>query len=283
MYNITIAGLGLIGGSLAKAAKGFRDGAVYGIDCDASVVTKAHEDGVIANASAEASDIKKLISAADLIIVALYAQDTVDFILENQKYMKSGAVIMDVCGVKAPVVYAIEPKLRGDLYFVGCHPMAGREVSGYANSLAELFKGCNFIIAATPSTKRAGIETAEAFARHIGASNIINTTPEDHDEMIAYTSQLMHVVAVALCDNTHIEKSAMYSAGSLRDCTRVAILNEELWSELFVLNKDSLTKLIDEICCSLNRIKDAVSASDKDSLKGIMRRATAAKRRFLNN
>ena len=167
--------------------------------------------------------------------------------------------------------------------FIGCHPMAGRELSGYANSLGNMFCRCNFIIAATPATKRPGVEIMEEFARHIGAANIINTTPEDHDEMIAYTSQLMHVVAVALCDNEHIEKSAMYSAGSLRDCTRVAILNEELWSELFTLNKKSLTKLIDEMCASLQRIREAVDAGDKERLKTIMRGATAAKRRFLNN
>lgn len=281
MYNITVVGLGLIGGSVAKAAKGFRGCTVYGIDNDAAVVAKACQDGVIANGDNSLS--REIISGSDLIVVALYPQATIDFILENQKYMKSGAVIIDVCGVKCPVVYAVEPELRQDLYFVGCHPMAGREVSGYAGSLTDMFKGCNFIITPTKNTKRPGIETAEAFARHLGATNLINTSPEDHDEMIAYTSQLMHVVAVALCDNTHIEKSAMYSAGSLRDCTRVAILNEELWSELFVLNREPLTKLIDEMCQSLTRIRDAVSQSDKEALKQIMRGATAAKRRFLNN
>ncbi len=266
---------------MAKAAKGFHDCNVFGIDNDSSVVAKAYEDGVIVNSNSEnAADI---ISHSDLIIVALYAQATVDFILENQKYMKSGVVVADVCGVKSPVVYSVEDRLREDVCFVGCHPMAGRELSGYANSLGDLFRRCNFIIASTPRTKRPGVETMEEFARHIGAANIINTTPEDHDEMIAYTSQLMHVVAVALCDNTHIERSAMYSAGSLRDCTRVAILNEELWSELFVLNKKPLVKLIDEMCASLNRIKEATEAENKDQLKAIMRGATAAKRRFLNN
>ena len=280
MYNVTVVGLGLIGGSVAKAAKGFHNCHIYGIDNDSSVVAKASEDGVIENSKI---DIPGIISRSDLIIVALYAQATVDFILENQKYMKSGAVVADVCGVKCPVVYPVEKELRDDIYFVGCHPMAGRELSGYANSLAEMFARCNFIIASTGRTKRPAVETMEEFARHIGAANIINTSPEDHDEMIAYTSQLMHAVAVALCDNEHIEKSAMYSAGSLRDCTRVAILNEELWSELFVMNKDSLSKLIDEMCGSLERIKAAMGTDNKEELKSIMRRATAAKRRFLNN
>lgn len=283
MYNVTVVGLGLIGGSMAKALKGFRGCSVRGIDADASVVAKACEDGVIENASCEGDKARRIIAESDLTVVALYAKATVDFILDNQKYMKSGSVIIDVCGVKGPVVSAVEAGLRSDLFFVGCHPMAGREVSGYAASLGDLFKGCNFIIASTPLTKRSGVETAEAVARHIGASNIINTSPEDHDEMIAYTSQLMHAVAVALCDNDHIEKSAVYSAGSLRDCTRVAILNEELWSELFTLNKKSLAKLIDEMCSSLTRIREAVEADDRDKLKSIMRRATAAKRRFLNN
>lgn len=280
MYNVTVVGLGLIGGSMAKAAKGFHGCRVWGIDTDLSVVAKAAEDGVIANSTVNARDT---ISKSDLIIVALYAKATVDFILENQKYMKSGAVVADVCGVKSPVVYPVEAELRDDLYFVGCHPMAGRELSGYANSLEDMFKRCNFIIAATKRTKRPGIEIMEEFARHIGAVNIINTSPEDHDEMIAYTSQLMHAVAVALCDNEHIEKSAMYSAGSLRDCTRVAILNEELWSELFILNKEPLAKLIDELCGSLGRIRSAAMDEDRDALKTIMRGATKAKRRFLNN
>ena len=283
MYNVTVVGLGLIGGSIAKAARGFHNCTVRGVDNDASVIKKAFEDGVIANSTCSEADLKNILSESDLTVVALYPQATIDFILENQKYMKSGAVIIDVCGVKGLVVSAVEPSLREDLYFVGCHPMAGREVSGYANSLSDLFKNCNFIITPTSNTKRPGLETAEAFARHIGAGNLINTSPDDHDEMIAYTSQLMHAVAVALCDNTHIEKSAMYSAGSLRDCTRVAILNEDLWSELFVLNKDSLSKLLDEMCASLNRIREAVSASDREELKTIMRGATAAKRKFLNN
>ncbi len=280
MYNVTVVGLGLIGGSMAKAAKGFHGCRVYGIDTDLSVVAKAAEDGVIVNSSV---NVREIISKSDLIIVALYAQATVDFILKNQEYMKDGAVIADVCGVKSPVVYPVEAALRDELYFVGCHPMAGRELSGYANSLEDMFHRCNFIIAATKNTKRPGIEIMEEFARHIGAANIINTSPEDHDEMIAYTSQLMHAVAVALCDNEHIEKSAMYSAGSLRDCTRVAILNEELWSELFILNKEPLAKLIDELCGSLCRIRSAAMEGDRDELKAIMRGATKAKRRFLNN
>ncbi len=283
MYNVTVAGLGLIGGSMAMAAAGFKDCRVYGIDIDASVVAKAFEDGVIENSSCSEAETERILADTDLLIVALYARATVDFILGNQKLLKSGAVVIDVCGVKGPVVGAVEAGLRKDLYFVGCHPMAGREVSGYINALPTLFERCNFIIAATPNTRRPALETAEALARHIGAANVITTTPEDHDEMIAYTSQLMHAVAVALCDNTHIEKSAMYSAGSLRDCTRVAILNEELWSELFVLNKASLAKLIGEMCDSLMRIKTAVESSDRDKLKQIMRGATAAKRKFLNN
>ena len=279
MYNIAIVGLGLIGGSLAKALKGYPDTAVYGINHRKSIVDMAVADRVIAN-NGETED--EILQKSDMVILCLYPSLCVDFVKEHIESFKKGALLTDVCGIKEKFVADIKAVIRPDMEFVGAHPMAGREVYGYVNSLPTLFNNCNFLITPTPDNTEKAIAEIEKLAKYIGAKKIVRISPHDHDEMIAYTSQLMHVIAVALCDNKHIEIASNFAAGSLRDCTRVAVINEILWSELFIENKDALCILIDEMKESLERIENAIKKEDYDTLKAIMKRATEAKLKYLN-
>lgn len=279
MYNITVVGLGLIGGSLAKALKGCPDVTVYGINHRKSVVDMAIADRVIAN-SGESDD--EILKKSDMVILCLYPSLCVEFVKEHIESFKRGALLTDVCGIKEKFVADINAVIRSDMEFVGAHPMAGREVYGYVNSLPNLFNNCNFLITPTPDNTEDAIAQVEKLAKTVGAKKIVRISPHDHDEMIAYTSQLMHVIAVALCDNKHIEIASSFAAGSLRDCTRVAVINEVLWSELFIENKDALCVLIDEMKESLERIEKAIKEEDYDTLKSIMKHATEAKLKYLN-
>ncbi len=280
MYNIAIVGLGLIGGSLAKALKGYPDTNVYGINRNKSVIDMAIADRVIANTN-ETDD--EILQKSDLVILCLYPSLCVDFVKEHRASFKKGVILSDVCGIKEKFVKDINAVIRPDMEFVGAHPMAGREVYGYVNSLEDLFRNCNFLITPTPDNSEKAIGEIERLAKYIGAKKVVRISPHDHDEMIAYTSQLMHVIAVALCDNKHIEIASSFSAGSLRDCTRVAVINEILWSELFIENKDALCILIDEMKDSLERIENAIKNEDYDTLKAIMKKATEAKLKYLNS
>lgn len=279
MYNIAIVGLGIIGGSMAKALKGFRGGRVYGINHRQETLDMAIEDGVIANSGESEEEILK---KCDMVILGLYPSLCIDFVKNHADCFKKGALVTDVCGIKEKIVDKITPLMRPDMEFIGAHPMAGREVYGYKNSIPDLFKNCNFLITPTERTSEKAVKTMEEMAYYIGAKRVVKISPKAHDEMIAYTSQLMHVIAVALCDNRHIETAASFSAGSLRDCTRVAVINEVLWSELFIENKDALCVLIDELKGSLNKMENAIKNEDYETLKAIMRGATEAKLKWLN-
>ncbi len=277
--NITIVGLGIMGGSMAKALKGFKDSVIYGINHRRETLEAAMMDGVVANKNETDEEI---LGKSDIVILCLYPALSVQFVKDHINDFKEGALLTDVCGIKENLVRDINAVIRPDMEYIGAHPMAGREVYGYKNSLETLFHNCNFLLTPLEDNKEESIELLEEMARYIGAKRIVRITPAEHDEMIAYTSQLMHVIAVALCDNKRIETSASFSAGSLRDCTRVAIINEVLWSELFIENKKALCVLIDELKGSLDRMENAIKNEDYDTLKAIMRGATEAKLKWLN-
>ncbi len=276
--KITVVGLGLIGGSIIRRLRGFKNAELCGYDINSETIKLAKADGV---ADVATDDVKTALDGADFIILCLYPQLNVDFMRDNMDYIKKGAVITDVSGIKGYVISEIRKYLPEGCDFVGGHPMAGREVGGYQSSTDTLFDRASYLITPTHDNSPQNVQLVRDMATHIGCRHIMTTTPEEHDEVIAYTSQLMHVVAVALCDNPMIERSTYFSAGSLRDCTRVAIINAKMWSELFVENKDALCKRIDEMTDSLNKIKAAIQNSDRDELEKIMKHATEQKMKWL--
>lgn len=274
--KITIVGLGLIGGSLAKSLRGFKNAQLCGCDTNAQVLEKALADGVID----AASQAKDAVSGADLVLLCLYPTACVDFVRDNAAYFKPGAVISDTAGIKGYLTENIAAVLPEGVDFVGAHPMAGREKGGYNSSVKELFAGAAYLI--VPGAARAeSVRLIEEMAQYIGCRKSVICDSETHDAMIAYTSQLMHVVAAALCDSPYLRRSADFSAGSLRDCTRVALINAPMWSELFCENSDALCARIEEFEHSLDKIKTAVRTHDFDALCEILSAARENKLSYL--
>lgn len=276
--KIAIIGLGLIGGSIARRLRGFKNCTIAAYNRTAETILLAKQDGAIDEGSNNPSEV---IDGADLIILCLYPQLNVDIIRDNLTHIKKDAVITDVSGVKGFMVEELKKLLPEDVDFVGAHPMAGREVGGYKSSTDTLFNNASFLITPTKDNKPESIALVRELAEYIGCKHVVTTTPEEHDAIIAYTSQLMHVVAVALCDNPMIERSTFFSAGSLRDCTRVAKINEVMWSELFVENKTELVKRIREMEASLEKMAVATENGDREELEKIMKHACSQKLKWL--
>lgn len=276
--EIAIIGLGLIGGSIARRLRGFHNARVKAYNRSKEVLELAKKDGVIDVACTTPGEA---MDNADLIILCLYPQLNIDMVRENLSHIKDGAVITDVSGVKQFMVENLMEILPPTVDFVGAHPMAGREVGGYQSSTDTLFENASFLITPVPENRPESIKLVREMAEYIGCKHVVTTTPKEHDAIIAYTSQLMHIVAVALCDNPMIERSTFFSAGSLRDCTRVAKINEVMWSELFVENKDELVKRIREMEESLEKLAVATENGDREELERIMKHSCEQKLKWL--
>lgn len=273
--KITIVGLGLIGGSLAKALRGFKNAKICGCDTDPSVLERALGEGVIDEAAqGEAA------CGADLVILCLYPSACVKFVSDNAAYFKNGAVVTDTAGIKGYLTDEITALLPEGADFVGGHPMAGREKGGYDNSDAGLFGGAAYLVV-PGKAREESVRLVEEMAEYIGCRRSVRCDTQTHDDMIAYTSQLMHVVAAALCDSPYLKRSADFSAGSLRDCTRVALINAPMWSELFCENADALCARIEEFEESLDKLKTAIREKDFDGLCGLLAAARENKLSYL--
>lgn len=274
--NIVIVGLGLIGGSYAKALKrmGYH---VAAIDTNRDSIDYAIEEEIIDVGSTEADE--DILAKADCIILALYPSIIVDWVKNNQSKFKSGIRITDVTGIKSSVVYDIQDILREDVEFIAAHPMAGREVYGVRNSDDKIFRAANYIVVPTEKNTENAIEWCENLGRILGFNRIAILSPEEHDEMIAYVSQLTHCIAVALMtanDNEHLKD---YTGDSFRDLTRIARINEDMWTELFFMNKESLLNEMDCFINELSSIRDMIENEKGEELKQKMRLST--KRRAL--
>ena len=276
--KILIVGLGLIGGSYARALRRFGY-TVLAIDTDAEAIRFALENGIIDEGATGADP--ELIGSADCIIMALYPTKIVDWIGQNQQYFKSGIRITDVTGIKSAVVYDIQNLLREDAEFIAAHPMAGREVSGVAYSDDRIFRDANFIVVPTEKNTPESIEWCENLGKILGFNRVSVLTPEEHDDMIAFVSQLTHCIAVALMtcnDNEHLRD---YTGDSFRDLTSIARINENMWSELFFMNKEPLLREMNRFIDELTDIRDIIEKDDVEALKEKMRLST--KRRELFN
>lgn len=275
--RILIVGLGLLGGSYARALS--RQGYyVTAITKDGDSIDYAISEGIIK----EGSDFvdHELISAADIVIFALYPHIFIEWIEQNQAHFKSGAIITDVTGVKSCVVYKIQDMLRPDVEFIAAHPMAGRERSGVRNSDDSIFRGANYVVTPTAKNTDTAIELCEELGAVLGFAHISRLSPEDHDEIIAFVSQLTHCIAISLMTCGQIEHLEDYTGDSFRDLTRIARLNDEMWSELFLLNKDALLCQMNKFTDELDKLKDMLINDDVEGLREIMRYSTARRTLF---
>lgn len=271
-----IIGLGMIGGSYAKALhkKGFY---VSAINDEQSSIDYALSENIIDEGYSYVEP--KAVENADIIIFALYPHVFIDWIKENSHLFKKGTIITDVTGVKGCIVSKIQDLLPNGVEFIAAHPMAGREVYGVKNSDEKIFEGANYIVVPTPKNTPEAIETCKDLGKMLGFSRISELSPEKHDEMIGFVSQLTHCIAVSLMTCSENEHLVSYTGDSFRDLTRIARINENMWSELFMLNKDALLKQMDVFINECNSIRDMILKNDTENLKEKMRLST--KRRAL--
>lgn len=274
-FSVLIVGLGLIGGSLAKALQGFRGCSIYAVDTDLQTLRQAEQDGVIAKGF---SDISEIAPKCRLCVLCVRPSLTKHF-LQTTAFSEA-CLVTDVCGVKQYLTSDMTDAFP--FRYIGGHPMAGRECSGYESSDAALFQNATYLFTPNENAAEEDIALLREMAEYIGCRKAVFTTAKKHDDMIAYTSQLMHVVAAALCDNPLLDEADGYSAGSLRDCTRVAKLDAQMWTELFLANRDSLIHRIDEFENSLNKIKTALTSQNASALKQYLKDCSDRKRRYLN-
>lgn len=272
--KILIVGLGLIGGSYAEALSsvGYEVGA---IDCNADSIDFALEKGWISSGRADTDG--EYIGKFDLIVFALYPHIFIDWIKQNQRFIRPGALLTDVTGVKCSVVYEVQKLLRSDLEFIGAHPMAGREVSGVRNAKKEIFTDANYIVTPTESNTLEAIAACKALGRAIGFKNISTLTPEKHDEIVGFLSHLTHCIAVALMISKESEHMCEYTGDSFRDLTRIAKINDVMWSELFMLNKTELLAQMKLFEAAFDRLRISIEQDDTEALREMMR--LSAKRR----
>lgn len=276
--NILTVGLGLIGGSFCKALKKYTDNRVIGTDKDKSVEERALSDNSIDEAfSGDFSEI-------DLIVICLYPDAAEKYFISVADKLKKGTVITDVCGIKGEFAEKMNTiAIENGLDYVGVHPMAGREFGGYENSIADLFQNSNFILTPFENSNEKAVEMLKILAIEIGAKKLVVTTPYEHDKIIAYTSQLAHVVSSAYVKSPVIEKECGFSGGSFQDMTRIATMNEEMWSTLFLQNKANLLDELNTLISNLNKYSKALEENDKEALSALIKEGKEIKKQNLKN
>lgn len=275
--KILIVGLGLMGGSYAQALtkKGYY---VTAITKDQSSIDFALEKGIIERGAARIAP--ELITEADVIIFALYPHIFIEWIRENQKYFKPGTIITDVTGVKTSIVKTIQDMLREDVEFIAAHPMAGREVYGVENSNDAIFKGANYVVTPSKQNTSDAIELCRDLGEILGFAKISELSPEKHDEIIAFVSQLTHCIAISLMTCQQMEHLEDFTGDSFRDLTRIARLNDEMWSELFLKNKDALLHQMTLFEGELNRMRCMLETNNTEALREMMRYSTQRRALF---
>jgi prephenate dehydrogenase len=218
-----------------------------------------------------------------LTLIALYPGTAAEFMRVNARRFKRGSLVIDLCGVKRHVVKAARGLFGDGVTFIGGHPMAGREYSGFAASRAELFDGASMILTPDETVCPCKLETARHFFLALGFGRVTLATPDHHDEMIAFTSQMAHIVSSGYAQNPIARDFIGFSAGSFADMTRVAKLDENMWTELFLLNADYLTEQLDILIANLTGFRERIAARDADGLKGMLRRGREIKERLMES
>ncbi len=260
--QIAIIGLGLIGASLSMALKGFEDYEVVGVDSDPATLDFARAHGA---AHRVTSDAQAAIRGADVVFLCLHPGAIVDFMSTYRDQFKPGSLVTDVCGIKTAIMEAAAV-LPPSVDFIGCHPMAGKETSGIWNADRDLFRGAHYIITPRPQSRPEHVALLKRIAAHLGCRDVVDTTTAKHDAIIAYTSQVMHIMAVAVCDDPDLFDCKGFEGGSFRDCTRVAALDVPLWTELFSMNAPALTKVIRNLEDNLRAYREVIEGGDTAAL-----------------
>ncbi len=275
--KILIVGLGLLGGSYAMALKkkGFSVSAITKEQAD---IEYAVDNNIIDNGTTEVE--KCMIESADIIIFALYPHVFVEWIKQYGNMIKPGTVITDVTGVKGCIVHEIQSLLGEGIEFISAHPMAGREVSGVQNSDDSIFKEANYIVVPTEKNTFGAIELCKDLGNQLGFARVSILPPDKHDEMIAFLSQLTHCIAVSLMCANDNPGLVYYTGDSFRDLTRIANINDEMWSELFLSNQEALLKEMEKYRNMFDKLYECVKKGDREEMRSMMRISAERRRTF---
>lgn len=275
--NVLIVGLGLLGGSYAKALtkKGFD---VRAITLSQDDIDYAVNQGFISGGSTSVDE--KLIADAQLIVFSLYPHTFLEWVEQYGDLIKSGTVVTDVTGVKGCIVEKVQDMLPSGVEFIAAHPMAGREVCGVRNADDSIFHSANYIVVPTNRNTPDGIRLCCDLGRTLGFADISSLNVKQHDEMIAFLSQLAHVIAVSLMCANGDPNLVRYTGNSFRDLTRIANINDEMWSELFLANREALLKEMDSYRDAFNRLYDTVKNNDRETMREMMRLSSARRKTF---
>ncbi len=265
--NVGIVGLGLIGGSMAKSIKVRTAHTVWGIDLDAETMTLSRLSGAI-----DGTLTAENLPLCDLVLVAIRPAAAIRWVGDNAKLIQKTAILVDLCGVKRNVCEQLAPIAKANGFaYIGGHPMAGRERGGFVHSSEELFTGASMILTPDQNTDMRMLETLKAFFTDIGFAGLTFSTPEEHDRIIAYTSQLAHLVSSAYVKSPEAQRRRGFSAGSFRDMTRVAHLDEAMWTELFLDDADYLTEQLEILIDHLNEYRETLAAHDAEQLQALLK------------
>lgn len=273
--KIFVVGLGLMGSSYALKLH-LQGHIIYGYDVDKNAIRKGQDEGFLQ----EDSDLKKLMMS-DLVIFALYPNNTLEFIETHQHLFKSGALITDINGVKKTLIHKIEQILRSDIRYVSHHPMAGRAKRGFDAKDITMFQNNHFIIVETNRAQDSDYELMHIVAKQLGFKTVTQVSPSVHDKVIAYTSQLTHVIAASLILGQ--ETSAQLTGDSFRELTRIANINEDLWTELFLNNQEDLLHAIAAFKKTLDKIEASIELNDERTLKELLKQSRKKREDFENH
>lgn len=263
--KILVVGLGLIGGSLCKALKKYTYHTVAGCDINRDIENAALRDVALD----EVFDGNY--EGYDLIVISLFPEGTERFFAENASKIEKNTLITDVCGIKGDFSQRMKNIAeRNGLRYVGIHPMAGKEFGGYYNSTADLFVKANFIIAPFTDSQQSDIDLLNGLAKEVGAGKTVITSPENHDKMIAYTSQLAHIVSSAYVKSPELGLECGFSGGSFQDMTRIATMNEKMWTDLFMQNREHLQYELDTLIDNLKKYSEALKNGDADGMRALI-------------
>ncbi|HWS42546.1 MAG TPA: prephenate dehydrogenase/arogenate dehydrogenase family protein [Pseudoflavonifractor sp.] len=274
--TIAIIGLGLIGGSLALALKGFEEYKIVGVDVSESTLRYAREHSV---GDFVAADAMEVVPTADVTVLCLHPQGIVRFLEEYQNIFKPGSLVTDVCGVKSAIMAAAS-LLPDSVDFIGCHPMAGTEFSGIEHAFAGMFDKSHLILTPRPSSREEHLALMERLGAYVGCSDVVRTTPEQHDAILAYTSQMMHIIALSVCDDPSLFTCRGFEGSSFRGCTRVAALDVSLWTQLFSMNAPALVSTLDQLEANLHAYREVLASGDCAALSEKLAYSAGRKRQM---
>jgi prephenate dehydrogenase len=276
--TFAIVGLGLIGGSYAKALRNLKVRKILGMDISHGIARACLNANMIDEViEADGNNLKE----ADVIICSVYPEAIVGFVRQNVQNFAEGMLMTDATGVKGTMPHDIQALLPESCEFISGHPMAGRQGSGLGMSDAAIFNNSNYIIVPTEKNTPEAVRWLEEFAKALGCARSVKVSTEDHDKIIAYTSDLPHITAVALVNSASYNENTQYFiAGGFRDATRVADINPDLWSDLFLSNRANVIAEIENYQKQLERWKKAIEDNDRETLKEIMREAGPRRRQL---